>query len=142
MLLAAGLGLANIVAVIWLGLLPDVSPQAEFYAIYQFAAQIYVFLLAYALLLGITPILRFVTIQGRNASINKRNQSREERAQTLTQPSDSLRQKLQEARQFAHQNRLSDNSTVYTTERGLTEQELEQSDRIDEEWQRRLDSNR
>ena len=32
MILAAGLGIANIVGVIWLELLPDVSPNTDFYA--------------------------------------------------------------------------------------------------------------
>ena len=141
MLLAAGLGLANIIGVIWLGLLPDASPQSDLYVVYQFASQIYIFLLAYALLLGITPIIRFVTLQGRNTGIKNRNQEREARSHLLAQPSDVLRRKLQEVRQFAHQTLLSESSTVYTTERGLTEQELEQSDQIDQDWQRRLENN-
>lgn len=142
MVLAASLGIANIVGVIWLGLLPDVGPQADFYAIYELASRIYIFLLAYALLLGITPIIRFVTIQQRNLGIKRRNQSREERSQHLAQPDDSLRQKLNESRQFTIENRLSASSTAYTTERGLTEQSLEQADKIDQDWQRRLKGDR
>lgn len=139
MMMAAGLGIANISGIIWLGLLPDAIPNTPLYAVYQFTEQIYMGLLAYALMLGIVPIVRYVTTQIRNGSIQQRNQAREERSQLLQNPSTPLSQKLNEVRQFAQRRIQADASVAYTTTKDLTEQDSERSDQIDQEWQRRLE---
>ena len=142
MMMAAGLGIANIAGIIWLGLLPDADPSTPFYAAYQFAEQIYVGLLAYGLMLGIVPIIRFITTQVRNGGIKQRNQSRETRSQLLQNPPAPLVQKLNEVRQFAQRRIQADASVAYTTTKDLTEQDSERSEIFDQEWQQRVERDR
>jgi hypothetical protein len=57
----------------------------------------------------------------------------------LNEPDANLLQKLAYAREFAAENVLTGEDLAYTTETELTQQELEQSAKIDAEWQRRID---
>ena len=56
----------------------------------------------------------------------------------LNEPDANLQQKLAYAREFAAENVLTGEDLAYTTETELTQQELEQSAKIDAEWQREL----
>ena len=57
----------------------------------------------------------------------------------LNQPDTNLQQKLAYAQEFAAENVLDGEDLAYTTETELTQQELEQSAKIDAEWQKRID---
>ncbi|MEL7409755.1 MAG: hypothetical protein AAFN00_22920, partial [Cyanobacteria bacterium J06558_2] len=101
---------------------------------------IFVLLLGYGASYLIIPLVRYFWIQGRNPKINQRNQARSERAIALRQPDATLRQKLTFATQFAQQKVIGEKDLAYTTEDDLLEQDLKNSDRIDREWQERLES--
>jgi hypothetical protein len=85
------------------------------------------------------PLIRYFWIQWKNSRIEARNQERQQRAMLLNQPDANLLQKLAYAREFAAENVLTGEDLAYTTETELTQQELEQSAKIDAEWQRRID---
>jgi len=59
----------------------------------------------------------------------------------VADPSPELQQKLGYARQFAARTIVDRDDLAYSTERDLVEQELAQSDKVDAEWRRRLESN-
>jgi hypothetical protein len=140
-MLAIGLGAFNLVGALVLGrLLGDGSIAQQLGGIVAFAAGIYWLLLGYGTgFLGI-PLLRYFWIQGRNQKVEARNQQRQERAKSLNQASSLLQRKLNFARQFAAETVIDQSNLAYTTESDLTEQELQQADKIDAEWQRRLES--
>ena len=144
--LAAGLGVLNIVLALVLGtwiengnIAAIMSGQAgeEFVL---FVASIHWLLLGYGILYLVIPLIRYFWIQGRNPKIVKRNQSRERMAIALNQPDLSLSQKLAYAKQFAGQKVISDRDLAYTTEDDLLDQNIKNADKIDRQWQNRLDS--
>lgn len=137
---AIGLGALNLIGALVLGgLLGDGSIAQELGGIVEFAAGIYWLLLGYGTgFLGI-PLLRYFWVQGRNRKVEDRNDQRQLRAVALNQMADQLQEKLGFARQFAAETVVDADNLAYTTERDLTEQELLQSDKIDAEWQRRLE---
>ncbi len=141
LILAAGLGALNFVGALILGsLLSDGTIAAEIGGLVAFVQSIYWLLLGYGTaFLGI-PLIRYFWIQQKNGKIEQRNQQRQERTQVLAQPSDKLQKKLAYADRFAKQTAIGSDDLAYTTEKDLNEQELEQSDKIDEEWRRRLES--
>ena len=101
---------------------------------------IYGFLLSYAgAFLGI-PLGRYFFLQWRNERVNQRNQQREKRADLLAQNNPELEQKLDYSRQFADQKVITDADISYSTDQDYLEQEIEHSDKIDREWQKRLES--
>jgi hypothetical protein len=139
--LAAGLGALNIVLALVLGtLLRDGTLAAQLGGVVAFAGSIYWLLLGYGILYLIIPLVRYFWIQGRNPKIVERNQAREQRAITLNQPDLSLSQKISYAKQFAGQKVISDRDLAYTTEDDLLDQNIRNTDKIDREWQKRLDS--
>ncbi|MDB9315203.1 hypothetical protein PN462_18965 [Spirulina sp. CS-785/01] len=137
---AIGLGAVNITGALILGsLLRDGTIAAQIGGFVAFVASIYWILLAYGIaFLGI-PLIRYFWIQNRNEKLNQRNAQREEWADQIAPPSPELQQKMSHARQFAQQKIIGEQDLAYSTERDLIEQELEQSDKIDQEWQRRLE---
>lgn len=138
--LAAGLGAVNIILALVLGtLLRDGAIAAELGGVVAFAASIQWLLLGYGALYLLIPLIRYFWIQGRNPKIIKRNQAREQRAIALKQPDSTLRQKLSYASQFASQKVISDRDIAYTTEDDLLDQNLKNADKIDRQWQRRID---
>ena len=138
--LAAGLGALNIIlAFVLETLLRDSAIATELGGIVAFADSISWFLLGYGVLYLLIPLVRYFWIQGRNPKIIKRNQAREQRAIALNQPSQSLRQKLSYASQFAQQKVISDGDLAYTTEDDLLEQNIRNADKIDREWERRIE---
>ena len=59
----------------------------------------------------------------------------------ILKPAATLRQKLQFAQQFANQTVITAADITYSTDQDLLEQEANRSDKIDQEWQKRLESN-
>jgi hypothetical protein len=136
--LAVGLGIAQFVLAIVLGsLLRDYAVAG---GLVGFVNAIYWVLFGYATGFLVIPAIRYFWIQWRNSKIQGRNQKREARAELVSNPDAELRQKLDYARQFADQKVITDADITYSTEKDLLEQESERSDKIDEEWRRRLES--
>lgn len=138
---AIGLGALNLIGALVLGnLLGDGSLAQELGGIVAFAAGIYWLLLGYGSgFLGI-PLIRYFWMQGRNRKVEDRNDRRQRRAMALNEAAnDTIQRKLHFAQQFSAETIVSQDDLAYTTEEDLTEQELRQTDKIDAEWQRRLE---
>ncbi|MGB5711660.1 MAG: hypothetical protein WBM44_12230 [Waterburya sp.] len=139
--MAAGLGILNIILALVLGtLLQDGTIAAELGGIVAFVASIQWLLMGYGVLYLLIPLVRYFWIQGRNPKIVKGNQSREQRAIALRQPDQSLRQKISYASQFAQQKVIGEQDITYTTEDDLLDQNIRNVDKIDTDWQSRLES--
>ncbi|MEG4572361.1 hypothetical protein QUA56_06635 [Microcoleus sp. N3A4] len=136
-MLAAGLGAVNLVGALVLGNLLAKSAIAGGFI--GFVSAIYPILLIYGVGFLAIPLIRYFWIQWKNSRIEARNQERQQRAMLLNEPDTNLLQKLAYAREFAAENVLTGEDLAYTTETELTQQELEQSAKIDAEWQRRID---
>ncbi|MEG4291676.1 hypothetical protein Q5692_06720 [Microcoleus sp. C2C3] len=136
-MLAAGLGALNLVGALVLGNLLSNSAIASGFI--GFVSAIYPTILIYGVGFLTIPLIRYFWIQWKNSRIEARNQERQQRAMLLNQPDPNLLQKLAYAREFAAENVLTGEDLAYTTETELTQQELEQSAKIDAEWQRRID---
>ncbi len=136
-MLAAGLGAVNLVGALVLGnLLSNSAIAGGFIGL---VSTIYPMLLIYGVGFLAIPLIRYFWIQWKNSRIEARNQKRQQRAMLLNEPDANLQQKLAYAQEFAAENVLTGEDLAYTTETELTEQELQQSIKIDGEWQRRLD---
>ncbi len=85
------------------------------------------------------PTIRYFWIKGRNQKILARNHDRETRAHQIAQADAIVQQKLAYAQQFAAETVIQPSDLIYSTDRDLTEQEIDRSDQIDAEWQRRLE---
>jgi len=139
--MAVGLGAVNIVLALVLGsLLRDGAIAAQLGGLVAFVASIHWLLLGYGVLFLAIPLVRYFWIQGRNPKIVARNQSRSQRAIALSQPDTSLRQKISYATQFAQQKIIGDRDITYTTETDLLDQNLKDADKLDREWEQRLES--
>ena len=138
-LLAIGLGAANFILALVLGSLLQ-QGAAQLGGLVAFVASIYWLLLGYGIAFLTVPLIRYFWIQGQNRRIEARNRQRQARTVALQQASPSLRQKLAYARQFASEKVIGDRDITYSTETDLLEQEHQRSDKIDEEWRRRLQS--
>ena len=136
-MLAAGLGAVNLVGALVLGNLLSNSAIASGFI--GFVSAIYPTILIYGVGFLTIPLIRYFWIQWKNSRIEGRNQERQQRAMLLNEPDANLLQKLAYAREFAAENVLTGEDLAYTTETELTQQELEQSAKIDAEWQRRID---
>ena len=133
--------LLNIILALGLGtLLQDGTVAAELGGVVAFADSILVLLFGYGVAYLLIPLVRYFWIQGRNPKIVKRNEDRKQRAIALEQPDSSLRQKLTYASQFAQQKVISEGDVTYTTEDDLLDQNIRNADRIDRDWQERLES--
>jgi hypothetical protein len=137
---AAGLGGVNLVGAIVLGsLLRDGTIAAQLGGLVAFVGGIYGVLLAYGIgFLGI-PLARYFWIQWRNQRIESQNLAREGRAIALNARNEVLEEKLSFAKQFAAATVIDEKDLAYTTETDLTEQEFLNGDKVDAEWQRRLE---
>jgi len=134
-MMAGGLGAVNLVGALFLGSLLTKSAAG---GLISFVSGIYPLLLLYGVGFLTIPLIRYFWIKWKNGSIEARNEERQERAILLNQPDATLLQKLAYAREFAAENVLNEEDLAYTTETELTEQELEQSAKIDAEWQKRI----
>ncbi len=137
---AIGLGAVNLVGALALGnLLSGGLAAAQLGGVVAFVNSIYWLLLAYGTGFLVIPLLRYFWVQWRNQSIEARNRDRQDRAVYLNEANPTLQQKLDYAKQFAAESYISEADLAYTTERDLIEQEIDQADKIDAEWQRRLE---
>lgn len=140
-MLAIGLGAVNFILALVLGsLLQDGTIAAELGGLVAFVASIYWVLVGYAVAFLAIPLIRYFWIQGRNKKIEARNQQRQQRAIALNEANAALRQKIDFARQFATQKVIGKEDITYTTETDVVDQNLQNADKIDEKWRRRLDS--
>jgi hypothetical protein len=141
-MLAVGLGVVNLVAAMVLGgLLADGTIAAELGGLVAFVAGIYWLLLGYGIAFLTVPLVRYFWVQWRNRAIESRNGHRQERAiVAANRDNPALQQKIAYAHQFAAQTVVTADDLAYTTETDLTTQELANADKIDAEWQRRLES--
>ncbi len=105
-----------------------------------FVAQIYPLLLIYGVGFLLIPLIRWQVVKWRDRGVQQRNEQRRAIAQQLKSPSPELREKLTYAQTFGMRQQLNPEDAVYTTETDLIEQEVNQPDRLDEEWERRLQS--
>lgn len=139
-ILSAGLGGLNLVGAMMLGsLLKDGAIAQQIGGLVAFVDSIYWLLLGYGIAFLTVPLIRYFWIQWRNQKIEANNEQRQERAIALNQADEQLRKKLTYAQQFAAQNVITSDDLSYTTETDLIEQELQQSAKIDAEWQRKLE---
>jgi hypothetical protein len=139
-MLAIGLGGLNLVGALVLGrMLADGVAAASIGGLVAFVQSIYWVLLAYGCGFLIIPLVRYFWIQSRNRRIEKRNEQRQSRAIALHEAPPEIQEKLAYVKQFAAEHFIDQKDLVYTTEKDLLEQEAEQADRIDAEWQRRLE---
>lgn len=138
-MLAAGLGAVNFVGALVLGsLLADGTAAAQIGGFITFVEVIYPLLLVYGIGFLVLPLIRYFWVQWRNGKVEARNQKRQNLSIALNQADRNLKQKIEYARQFATEKVISDRDLAYTSEKSLLEQEAEQIDKIDAEWQRRL----
>jgi hypothetical protein len=84
------------------------------------------------------PLCRYLWLINTNAGIARRNASRRQRADLLNHPSPAIRRKLDYARRFAAERNVDASQLVYTSEKDLLTQELEQDQAIAADWQQRL----
>lgn len=139
-MLAIGLGGLNLVGALVLGrMLADGVAAATIGGLVGFVQSIYWVLLGYGAGFLIIPLVRYFWIQGRNRQIDNRNEQRQERAIVLNEAPPEIQQKLAYVKQFAAATFIDQKDLAYTTEKDLLEQEVEQSAKIDAEWQRRLE---
>lgn len=134
------LGCVNLGGALWLGsLLAGGVAAAELGGLVAFVQSIYWLLLGYGSGFLVIPAIRYFWVKWRNRQISDRNQQRQERAMQLNEADADLQAKLAYAQQFTAANYIEANNLAYTTERDLIEQEVEQTDKLDAEWQRRLE---
>ncbi|MBP0002538.1 MAG: hypothetical protein J7642_02255 [Cyanobacteria bacterium SBC] len=139
--LAGGLGVLNLVGALILGvMLEDVALVQELGGLVAFVDSVYWLLLGYGTAFLGVPLLRYFWILWRNANIAKCNENRQALATEFEQAQPQLQAKLQYASQFAAETAISREDLAYTTEKDLLQQEFEQSDKIDAEWRKRLES--
>lgn len=138
--MAAGLGVLNVVlALVLQTLLQDQALVAELGGIVALVNALFPVLLAYGTAFLAVPTLRYFWLKRRNTKVEKRNEQRQERAIALNNADNTVQKKLDYARQFATQTIVSADDLAYTTERELTDQEYDNREKLDAEWQKRLE---
>jgi hypothetical protein len=137
-MMAIALGGVNLVGALALGKL--LSGIGAVGGLVGFVGAIYGLLLLYGLGFLAIPLARYFWIQWRNGAIDTRNDQRQLRAEQLNHGSPELHRKLGFAKQFAAETVIRDQDVIYSSDRDLLEQDVEQKDRLDAEWQRRLDA--
>jgi hypothetical protein len=140
-MLAIGLGALNIILALVLGSLLTEEVVLELGGLIAFVDSIYWLLLGYGTAFLAIPLIRYFWVQSVNKKIEHRNLQRQDRSSKIKQLSQSLAKKIDFARKFALEKVIGNKDLTYTTESDLLDQELSNSDKIDEEWRRRLESN-
>lgn len=137
-----GLGTLNFGLAIFLGHLLHTDIVSQLGGFIAWVSSIYGLLLAYATgFLGI-PFFRYFGVKGRNRGVEKRNSQRQVRADYLNIDNETLTKKLEYARKFANQKVITEADISYSTEKDLLDQDIENSDKIDQEWQRRIEGHK
>lgn len=138
--LAIGLGSVNLIGALALGnLLAGGVVAAQMGGLVAFVQAIFWVLLGYGSAFLAIPLLRYFWIQWRNRKVESRNQTRQNQAVFLNEADPDLQKKMLYAQQFAEETVIGSDDLAYTTQQDLIEQEIEQTDKIDAEWQRRLE---
>lgn len=138
--LAGGLGAVNIIAAVVLGsMLQGGKVAAQLGGLVGFVGSIYGLLLAYGIGFLAIPLVRYLWIQMKNQGISDRNNQRQKVAGQLNQADAKVKAKINFAQQFAAQNIISSEDLAYTTETDLLDQEVNQSAKIDAQWQQMLE---
>lgn len=138
-MMSLGLGALNVVGALVLGSLLKGGIAAQLGGLVAFVNSIYWILLAYGIGFLAIPLIRYFWIQFKNQQIEARNYQRHQQAIVLKEPDLALQKKMAYAQQFAAQNIINAEDLAYTSEKDLLDQELEQSDKIDAEWRKRLE---
>lgn len=138
--LAMGLGGVNIVLALMLGaMLQDQEIVYQLGGFIAFINGLFPVLLGYAIAFLAIPLFRYFWLQNRNNKIKERNLQRQSRAAVLAEGYPQIQNKLKYAQQFSAQNILAPEDITYSTEQDLLDQSLERQEKIDIEWQKRLD---
>jgi hypothetical protein len=138
--MAIGLGGLNLIGALALGnLLAGGVVAAQMGGLVAFVQAIFWVLLGYGAAFLAVPLLRYFWIRWRNRKVESRNRARQDRAVFLNEADQDLQKKILYAQQFAAETVVGTDNLAYTTEQDLIEQEIEQTDKIDAEWQRRLE---
>ncbi len=140
--IAIGLGVFNFVGAIVLGVMlaDNGSLVAELGGLVAFVYSIYGLLLAYGIaFLGI-PAARYFWVQRQNGKITAQNELRQERASTLNRLEGAVSEKIEYAKEFIAETVVTKDDLAYTTETDLTDQEFEQSEKLDAQWRDRLNA--
>lgn len=141
-LLATGLGMINFVGALVLGNLftkaATIGKINGLGGFLGFVQGIYPILLIYGIEFLTIPLIRYFWIQWRNSKIEAKNIERQLRAEVLDKPDARLEQKLNYARKFTAEKVIEEGDLAYTSEKDLMEQEIEQTAKIDAEWERKL----
>lgn len=138
-MMSLGLGALNVVGALVLGSLLKGGIAVQLGGLVAFVNSIYWILLAYGVGFLAIPLIRYFWIQFKNQQIEARNYQRQQQAIVLKEPDIALQKKMVYAQQFAAQNIINADDLAYTSEKDLLDQELEQSDKIDAEWRKRLE---
>ena len=140
-MLSAGLGGVNLIGALMLGsLLRDGTVASQIGGLVAFAQGIYWLLLAYGIGFLAIPLIRYFWIQQRNKKISDRNRQRQSRAKLIASADEKLQQKINFAHQFATNTVIDEDNLAYSTETTIMEQEIENSAKLDAEWQKRLEN--
>lgn len=134
---AIALGGVNIVLALMLGTLLTPEIAQEIGGFILFVNSIYGILVAYAVSYLTIPLIRYFWLQNRNKKIEIRNREREYRAKIL-HSNPTLQAKINYAQKFAQQKVITGENLAYTTEKDLLDQEIEQRNKIDQEWSKKL----
>ncbi|WP_204140170.1 hypothetical protein [Halomicronema sp. CCY15110] len=138
---AIALGTFNFLGAVVLGfMLQDQALVAEIGGFIGVVNALYWVILAYGTAFLAVPAVRYFWVKRKNSRIEQRNEQRQERALALNAAGPELDQKITFAQQFAAQTVVSADDLAYTTAKELTEQEYEQREKLDAEWQKRLDA--
>ncbi|HAN74229.1 MAG TPA: hypothetical protein DCQ63_08055 [Planktothrix sp. UBA8402] len=137
---AIGLGSVNVIGALMLGSLLK-TPEVAGYltGFLGFVHVIYPVLLIYGVGFLTIPLIRYFWVQWKNQKIIIRNTTRKNRVNILADDNSIIQEKLNYASQFAKKTVINKDNLAYTTETDLLEQEEQNSDKIDVQWQKRLD---
>ncbi len=139
-LLAIGLGAANLILALVLGSLLEGDLASDLGGFVAFVDSIYWLLLGYGSAFLATPLIRYFWIQYQNARIEARNQKRSGYLSLLNSANAKLQEKLAYAKQFAAHKVIDEENLAYTTQTDLLQQDINNSEQIDAQWKRRLES--
>lgn len=131
LMLAGGLGVVNLF--LWLIVAPNAPILAAELGV---GAGLIGFgitaLLAYAVLFLAVPTVRWFTLKQRNIGVESRNTQRQTLATSLQKPDAELARKLEFAQQFADEEIVSGDRTIYTTETDLADQQASELEQFDQ----------
>ena len=136
--LSVGLGSLNVALAFILGSLLKGSAAVKLGAFILFIASIYHGLIFYAAAFFAIPLMRYYVLTSRNKKLEKRNAQRQKLSDWLTQNLEKLQGKLLYASQYGQEKVIKAEDITYSTEKDLLAQQIEQSEQIDQQWQKRL----